>query len=614
MYTVAAPRMLRSSWIPTPLVPAGQRPPVPLREVVAPSWTRALYVVGQFALLAVSLAGMFLRPGRHDGERMARRVREVFERMGGLWIKAGQLIALRIDLLPAVLCRELSRLQSQALGFPGSIARRIVEEDLGGPIEEFFDVWEDAPLAAASIGQVHRARLRQEQVWVAVKVQKPYSADLFARDFAVIQWIVRLANLLHVYPHMRWDEGLNELRQIMLEEVDFGYEAGSTRRMRKVLRRHGLYAPRVFSRYCTRLVLVTEFLEMVLMADYLRLAREDPVRLEAWRQENNVNPRRVANRLVASFQRQMLDDNLYHGDMHPGNIGLLRDSRVALFDFGSTNFTEADYLWRFRTLMRTLATGEFAKSADMCLMLCASLPQIDLGLVHARLVQVLHSWATRTWVRELAYHDKSIENLTMAVMQVLLGHRCTMQWAWLRLHRASSTLDASLIELSPGIDYRKATARTFAGVERRRLDRVVSMAAARRAALAARGAVDRPERLKEYVSTQTALIRRQVQVFRGITDRASLAARTLVGLTRILVAAQAAVLVGAAGAAWWTAAGHATFVRWAGRLLGEAAAPDLRPLLVVLFVDVWLFLALTRVQNAIGDDTISLHRQSVATS
>ena len=163
--------MLKTSWIPSPLVPAGQRPAVPLLAVVKPSRFRSALVVWQFLVLTAALIGLVMRRG--DRDRYARRVRETFERLGGLWIKAGQVIALRIDLLPESLCRELSRLQNRALGFPGEVSEQIITEDFGLPFDELFDEWDRTPIAAASIGQVHRARLREEQAWVAVKIQKP---------------------------------------------------------------------------------------------------------------------------------------------------------------------------------------------------------------------------------------------------------------------------------------------------------------------------------------------------------------------------------------------------------------------------------------------------------
>lgn len=599
--------MLNPSWIPTPLVSVSERSPVPILPVVAPSRFRAVLVVWQFLVLAGALIGLLLRRG--DAGRYARRVRETFERLGGLWIKAGQVIALRIDFLPETLCRELSRLQSSALGFPGEVSEQIIEQDLGVPLDAIFDHWERTPIAAASVGQVHRARLRDGGVWVAVKIQKPYSADLFERDLVVIKWLVRLVNMLGIYPNMKWQDGFEELSHIMREELDFGFEASSTRRMRKLLKDHNVYVPKVFSRYCTPRVLVLEFVDMVLMADYLRIANEDPGRLGQWREDNNVNPGKVARRLVYSFQRQLLEDNSYHGDMHPGNIGLLRDSRIALIDFGSNNFTEADYLSRFKLLMQTVATGEFAKGADMCLMLCASLPQIDLALVHTKLTHVMHSWAKRALVAELPFHDKSMGNLTMLIMQVLLGYRCTMEWAWLRMHRASSTLDASLIELAPGINYRKVTARSFANAGARRIERLVSAAGARRSLRAAVDMLQQPANADEYIAAQAGLIRRQVQVFRGFTDAAGAALMTLVNLGKLVVITQVAILLAVVIGRMFTTPLAPPLM---DAIPTRALELDSRAIVLALTISAWLWMALTRLRQAIGDERTQLHRQAVA--
>jgi hypothetical protein len=286
----------------------------------------------------------------------------------------------------------------------------------------------------------------------------------------------------------------------------------------------------------------------------------------------------------------------------------LRDSRVALIDFGSNNFTEADYLWRFKLLMRTLATGEFAKGADMCLMLCASLPAIDLALVHTKVTHVMHSWAKRTLVPELPFHDKSMGNLTMLIMQVLLGYRCTMEWAWLRLHRASSTLDASLIELAPGIDYRKITARVFVRAEARRIDTLVSRVGVRRSLGAAAEALQQPARLEEYVFTQAGLIRRQVQVFRGFTDAAGALLTTMVNLGKVLVLAQASILLAMGFGAFFMT----PVVAFASMVAPGALTFDARPLAAGLLLDVWLWMALTRLRDAIGGGRTQLHRQAAA--
>jgi ubiquinone biosynthesis protein len=603
--------VLKKTWIPTPLVAAQERVPVPIVPLGRDARFRTLYVFLNFAGLALALSGLVLLH-RFDRQAYARRVRRVFERMGGLWIKAGQLMSLRIDMFPLEICRELAKLQSQALGFSPDLAHRLVEAELDAPLEQYFDEWDATPFAAASIGQVHLARLRNEQVRVAVKIQKPGSRELFGRDLTFIRWTVRAIKLLRIYPHMKWDDGFRELQQIMKEELDFGYEASATRRMRRNLRAHGIYVPKVFSRYCTARVLVTEFLPVVLMADYIRVLRQDPDRARQWDLQNEFVPRRAARGLVHSFQRQMLEDNFFHGDMHPGNIGLLKGSRLALIDFGTTNFTEADYLRRFQLFMRALAMQEFAKAADMCLMLCASLPPIDIQLLRERLIRTIRWWASRTLVRELPYHDKSMDNLTLEVMKVLLGFRCTMEWAWLRLHRASSTLDASLIELFPGIDYRKVTAEYFVKADRRRVRTALRGGTASRSVAAIGKAFDIQSRLREYAMLQATLVRRQARSFRAIVSKAGVVIATLADTGLILVSAQTAVAAALALRGWNPGAVDRAIGSTLAGAAGRLPALEPQTALVILLVDAWLVTSLWHVRRAVARRDLNISRATVA--
>src|SRR5439155_1720531 len=116
----------------------------------------------------VSVGWLWVRR-RLTAREYSRRLRLIFERLGGLWIKLGQLLSLRTDVFSREFCLELSRLQDRAEGFPPEMARQIIEADLGGKVETFFDDFEAMPFAAASIGQVHRARLKQSGTVVAVK-------------------------------------------------------------------------------------------------------------------------------------------------------------------------------------------------------------------------------------------------------------------------------------------------------------------------------------------------------------------------------------------------------------------------------------------------------------
>jgi ubiquinone biosynthesis protein len=471
-----------------------------------------------------------------DADVAGRMVRETFEHLGGLWLKAGQILSLRVDLFPKRFCQQLAMLQNRSFGFPTPIARRILEQELGAPIDDYFDEFAEQPFAVASIGQVYRARLRREQVYVAVKIQKPFSEELFARDLVLIRWIVRVLKVVRFRTHMRWDLGYNELSDVMKEELDYHYEASALRRMRRALRRHGIYVPRLFARYSTRRVLVTEFIHAILMADYIKAAEENPQRLAAWLTENNVKPRKVARRLIRSMYRQLFENNLFHGDLHPGNIVLLRNSRIALIDFGSTSFTEREYLQKFVMFVRALATRNYAKAADLSLMLTASLPNnLDVDQVKEDLVRALRSWATRTLVKQLPYHAKSMDNVTIEIVRILVGCRCTMEWGWLRIHRALTTLDTSLVYLYNDVNYTRMLQQYFERAERRKLKSMLTSALPLRVLSGYDTQLRIQDRMNDYTLFQGELVRRHAQVFRGSVSKISAVMRAVVQLLWALI-------------------------------------------------------------------------------
>jgi len=531
--------MLDPALSPTRLVSPSDRPPVVIVAVWRPSRFRGLHVLVRLLRLAIHLVVLKVA-ARAGARRVGASVRAAFEELGGLWIKAGQLLSLRIDVFSPAVCEELAALQDRHAGFPAADARRIIEEELGGPIERYFDEFAEAPFAVQSIAQVFRARLRHEQRYVAVKVQQPHVDLLFARDLTLIARLVRLIKLLRFRPHVQWDFALDELGEVAAQELNFHYEASSIRRLRKRLRSSPVYVPRVFRRYSTRRVLVIEFMHAALMSDLIGLQQSDPGRVNAWLAENKIKPRRVARRLIDSICSQILEHNLYHGDLSPAHIVLLRNSRLALIDFTMTTFTEREYLDKYRLFVKALANRDYAKAADMCLMLCASLPSLDMEEVKDHLVRALRQWATRTLVRELPYREKSLDNATVEAVNVLSRYGCTMDWGWLRIRRALVTLDRSLERLYPDVNYTRVLQKYFDDAERRGLEALVGLPLLRRTLRGYMTAFDIQDRLDEYTMFQGALIRRHAQVFQGATDKVAAVFAT--------IAAQLATLVAVAGA------------------------------------------------------------------
>jgi ubiquinone biosynthesis protein len=528
---------------PTRLLHRGERPPI---EIVKARPSRAFHAARTCSrLLGWALRGLWLgaiaKPGRQAEQ--GRRLRLLFDELGGFWIKVGQLMSIRTDVFSAEFCQELSSLQDQASGFPFTVARQIVEAELGAPLARLFDVFEETPFAAASIGQIHKAHLARENVWVAVKVQRPFVAETMADELRLVRGIVRCLEVLSIWRNARWRDGYWELEHILREEVDYRYEASNIRRMRRSLRRHNIIVPKVFERYSSRRLLVMEFVEGALMADCLQLMRSDPGRVSAWLAENNIDQRQVAHQLCLSLFRQLVEDNLYHGDMHPGNIILLRNSRVALIDCGTVGFLNRGYLDRFRLLLRSLFARDYDKAAELLFLLSTSLPVRNLTRAKEDLVRVLRAWGARTFVRQLPYTEKSVANAWQECNIVYMRYNFTSSWEILRIHRAITTLDATLMHLYPEANYTELGQQYFRHAEERTLRDFTSGKSLNQTLSNLAIASELPAKAAELAFFGASLARRQSKIFESATSKAASLFAVLFGNLSLLCMLLGAVIM-----------------------------------------------------------------------
>lgn len=507
--------MLKPDLVPTPLIPETEKPAPRVGPLHRPSRTRGMVLTLRVLRWMWSMAWLTIT-NRATPEMAGRRTREVFEDLGGLWVKAGQFIAMRTDIFPLAFCWELSKLHDRATGFPNDVALRTIEGELG-PIEELFEFVSDRPIAAASIGQIYRARLRREQVDVAIKVQRPYIGAIVARDMKHVARLARLLNWL--LPVGRWNEFVWELSNTMTEELDYRIETEHLAKMRSSLKPHGVYVPKVFRRYCTQRVLVMEYIGGVSMADYVKMLQTDIDRLLEWLALNEIDPIKVGKRLYLSFARQV-DENLFHGDLHPGNILLLKKNRIALIDFGSVGTMEAEMHLRNRMLNQAIARKEYSKVADLLLIMMPQLPAIDLEPVRQDLVRVMRLWEVRAQTRRMPYHEKSIASAMTELTRVAVRYRIPGSWSLLRLNRGAATLDMSLAFLAPEANYLKLLSTYFeesaARDVRHALDpRTMSM----RMSGMARSMDEVQEQFAHMMHFQGAEFRRRAQTFEAQTSK-----------------------------------------------------------------------------------------------
>ncbi|MBV9507113.1 MAG: AarF/ABC1/UbiB kinase family protein [Acidobacteriia bacterium] len=505
---------MKSSLIPAPLVSRRLK-----RSPIQASTQDTYRVRGRLAtwarLLIWALSYLWARtfPGL-SGTEKGRRVRELCEGFGGLWVKAGQLLSPRQDIFGEEFARELGKLQDRSTAFSPVLVREIIERELKLPFDRIFSEFNFNEAAAASIGQTHEARLRLQDRRVAVKVQRPNVARQFRRDVAILRTIAWLFEKARVYPFVRWTELVTEIEQTFTEELDYRLEAASIRKMRKLLRKHRVVAPRVFGRYSTRLVLVMEFIDGVFMSDYIATWRTDPDRLAQWRAENRVDPAKVARRLFQSLCRQVFEDNQFHGDLHPGNIVLLRDSRVALIDFGSVGTLDTNFMQRYAGFSEAMAGRDYTRAADLLLLLSPSLPPVDLEEVKKEIVRWLRNWVTKASVKDLPYEEKSFTHAMGSLSRIMTQHQIPAAWELLRINRTWLAFDASLSVLQPDAAFMNMARRYWAGYQRRTLRRILSSGRLRPALQkTASVLVQAPQALLELVEFGGDILRRKVRSF-----------------------------------------------------------------------------------------------------
>lgn len=268
---------------------------------------------------------------------LARRFRELAVDMGGVLIKLGQFLSTRVDVLPPEITDELRGLQDEVPAVELRVIRQVLVQELGDPAVHFREI-EESPLAAASLGQVHRAWLHPNGDTdategrgqpVVIKVQRPGIVQLVQTDLAalrvVARWIMR-------YPPIRRRADmpalLEEFARTLWEELDYEQEARNADRFGEMFARDpGVYIPSVYRRHSTRRVLVLENVEAIKIVDLTALDAA------------GISRRQVADRLLDTYFWQIFNEGFFHADPHPGNLFVKPEDPVATDEEGNRTFS-----------------------------------------------------------------------------------------------------------------------------------------------------------------------------------------------------------------------------------------------------------------------------------
>ena len=264
---------------------------------------------------------------RRKGGTRGERIRLALEELGPIFVKFGQALSTRRDLLPADVADELEKLQDRVPPFPGSEARSIIEGAYGKPVTEVFAEFDETPLAAASVAQVHAAKLRSGEE-VVVKVIRPGVRALITRDLEVLHVLAQLVlDYAREGHRLRPTEVVKEYEKTILDELDLMREAANAAQLKRNFAGNELlHVPSVYWDYCRPDAMVMERIRGVIINDLdgLRAA--------------GANIQRLAENGVTIFFTQVLRHNFFHADMHPGNIFVQLDDpeypKYCAVDFG----------------------------------------------------------------------------------------------------------------------------------------------------------------------------------------------------------------------------------------------------------------------------------------
>lgn len=369
-------------------------------------------------------------PGESLPASTAQRVRMALETLGPTFIKCGQILASRSDILPPAWVTELQGLHSQVATLPWEALQAQVLEDLGGALEEVFAAFDTHPLAAASMAQVYRARLHNGEE-VVVKVQRPGLRGKITADLQLLESVAQLIEQNEALAVYQPRQMVCQLARAMLEELDFTQEGQHCDSVAQHFEHDpAIVIPRIHWAYSSQRLLVQEFLP-----SFTPLEREALI-------AQGLDPGLLAQRGAKAFIKMLLEDGLFHGDPHPGNLRAMSDNRVGFIDFGMVGRLDERRRLEVMTFMRALTQGSTETLISVL---------IDWNGERVQDVTLIER-AARQYMARHTRPPLKMSALITDFLDVMREYRLLLPPDLLVLFKALITADGVLTRLDPELD------------------------------------------------------------------------------------------------------------------------------------------------------------------
>jgi predicted unusual protein kinase regulating ubiquinone biosynthesis (AarF/ABC1/UbiB family) len=380
--------------------------------------------------------------GMTDANRTQRRrklavwIRDTLLELGPTFIKCGQLFSTRADLFPTEYVEELSKLQDKVPAFSYEQAKAIIEQDLGKPIQTLYRNFDPIPIAAASLGQVHRAQLHTGEE-VVVKVQRPGLVKLFQIDLAILKDIAR-----YFQNHPYWGKGrdwlgiYDECCRILYEEIDYINEGRNADTFRRNFRSEDwVHVPRVYWRYTSHRVVTLEYLPGIKISHYEAL------------EAAGLDRKAIAHLGAKAYLQQLLNDGFFHADPHPGNIAVSPDGNLIFYDFGMMGQVKPVTREKLLETFFGIANKDADRVVSSLVELGALVPTDDMGPVRRSVQFMLDNFMDKP------FEAQSVAAISDDLYEIAYGQPFRFPATFTFVMRAFSTLEGVGKGLDPEFNF-----------------------------------------------------------------------------------------------------------------------------------------------------------------
>jgi ubiquinone biosynthesis protein len=451
--------------------------PIPRREQSVPPDERKLWIpfvepvavklsLGQslrrlltwlWVLLRIWLGDFFdkiLR--RATPARSAVRFRKALERAGGTFVKLGQQLAMRVDLLPWEYCVELSKMLDRMSPFPVEEALQAIERTLKRAWQDVFAVFDPTPVGSASLACVYQAILK-DGTKVVVKVRRPGIRELFAADLQVLDWLARLAEFLTIIRPGFTHKLRVELRDVLMEELDFRREA----RFQDIFRRNAqaagwtfFTAPRVYFEYSGEEVLVQEFVSGLWLWEVINIVEGKEPAGWALLRNLNIDPAIVGRRILKVNYWSWDENVFFHADPHPANILVRPDNKLTFVDFGSCGSFNNQQRIALEQMVLSMKNQDVEAMTRATLSLMEPFQPVDLPLLikyaEEEYMRVLHTFNTPAEYTE--YWERTSARQWFVMIRTSQKFNLPMNLHMLRMIRSTLLYDSIVLRLDHQLD------------------------------------------------------------------------------------------------------------------------------------------------------------------